>query len=89
MAVCDCYLAPKHQLDGELKTMIPIRDLFEGHLTVSDLQRSMDFFGNTLGLELAQIIPETIMPLPRNDRCSGICPSNGKLLSAACCAYTS
>jgi lactoylglutathione lyase len=28
--------------------MIPIRDLFEGHLTVSDLQRSMAFFGNAL-----------------------------------------
>ena len=32
-----------------------VRDLFESHLTVSDLQRSMDFFGQTLGLELAKV----------------------------------
>ena len=38
--------------------MIPIRSLFEGHLMVSDLQRSMTFFGDTLGLELAQVFPE-------------------------------
>ncbi len=38
--------------------MIPIRDLFEGHLTVSDLQRSMAFFGNVLGLEIAQVFLE-------------------------------
>jgi lactoylglutathione lyase len=35
--------------------MIPIRNLFESHLTVTDLQRSMSFFGQTLGLELAQV----------------------------------
>lgn len=35
--------------------MIPIRDLFESHLTVSDLQRSMSFFGEVLGLEVAQV----------------------------------
>ena len=38
--------------------MIPIRDLFEGHLTVRDLHRSMAFFGGILGLELAQVFPE-------------------------------
>ncbi len=38
--------------------MIPIRDLFESHLTVRDLQRSMDFFGRTLGLELAEVFWE-------------------------------
>jgi hypothetical protein len=37
--------------------MIPIRDLFESHLTVTNLQRSMSFFGDTLGLELAQVFP--------------------------------
>jgi lactoylglutathione lyase len=36
-------------------SMIPVRDLFESHLTVADLQRSMDFFGETLGLELADV----------------------------------
>jgi lactoylglutathione lyase len=38
--------------------MTPIRDLFETHLTVRDLERSMKFFGATLGLELAQVFPE-------------------------------
>jgi len=38
--------------------MVPVRDLFEGHLTVSDLSRSMAFFGHVLGLELAHIVPE-------------------------------
>ena len=38
--------------------MIPIRDLFESHLTVTDLQRSMSFFGQTLGLELAEVFWE-------------------------------
>ena len=31
--------------------MIPIRDLFEAHLTVTNLQRSMSFFAVALGLE--------------------------------------
>jgi hypothetical protein len=35
--------------------MIPIHDLFEAHLTVKDLDRSMSFFGGTLALELAQV----------------------------------
>ena len=38
--------------------MIPIRDLFETHLNVSDLTRSMHFYGDTLGLELARVFPE-------------------------------
>lgn len=38
--------------------MIPIRDLFETHLTVGDLKRSMWFYGETLGLKLAQVFPE-------------------------------
>ena len=38
--------------------MIPIRDLFESHLTVKDLQLSMTFFGQTLGLELAELFWE-------------------------------
>ena len=35
--------------------MIPVHDLFESHLNVTDLQRSMSFFGQTLGLELAEV----------------------------------
>jgi lactoylglutathione lyase len=38
--------------------MIPVRDLFEGHLWVADLDRSMAFFGGVLRLELAHIVPE-------------------------------
>ena len=33
--------------------MIPVLGLFETHLTVSDLERSIAFYGGTLGLELA------------------------------------
>jgi lactoylglutathione lyase len=38
--------------------MVPVRDLFETHLTVVDLQRSMTFFGQVLGLELAAVFWE-------------------------------
>jgi lactoylglutathione lyase len=38
--------------------MIPVRDLFESHLTVTELERSMRFFGETLGLELAEVFWE-------------------------------
>ena len=38
--------------------MIPISDLFESHLNVADLARSMKFFGEILGLELAREFPE-------------------------------
>jgi lactoylglutathione lyase len=38
--------------------MIPIRGLFEAHLAVKDLQRSISFFGGALGLEFAQVFPE-------------------------------
>ncbi|HEY2393414.1 MAG TPA: VOC family protein [Candidatus Angelobacter sp.] len=36
--------------------MVPIQNLFESHLTVTDLRRSMAFYGELLGLELAQVI---------------------------------
>jgi lactoylglutathione lyase len=38
--------------------MIPIRDLFETHLTVSDLDRSVRFYRDALGLTVAHIFPE-------------------------------
>jgi lactoylglutathione lyase len=38
--------------------MIPIRDLFETHLTVADLGRSMAFYGGALGLDLAASFPD-------------------------------
>lgn len=38
--------------------MIPIRGLFEAHLAVADLDRSIRFYRDTLGLPLAQTFPE-------------------------------
>src|SRR5580693_188124 len=38
--------------------MIPLRDLFESHLTVTSLERSKNFFGQTLELELATVLWE-------------------------------
>lgn len=38
--------------------MIPVRSLFEAHLNVGDLDRSMSFYGGTLGLALASFVPE-------------------------------
>ena len=38
--------------------MIPIRDLYETHLTVEDLGRSMAFYGDRLGLQLARVFAE-------------------------------
>jgi lactoylglutathione lyase len=35
--------------------VIPVCDLFETHLTVMDLQRSMTFYSQVLGLELAEV----------------------------------
>src|SRR5690242_9254604 len=38
--------------------MIPIRGLFETHLTTSDLTRSVEFYRDAVGLEVAAIVPE-------------------------------
>src|SRR5215470_5684833 len=38
--------------------MIPVQDLFETHLTVSNLKRSMAFYGDKLGLRLARVFKE-------------------------------
>lgn len=38
--------------------MIPTSGIFETHLTVSDLKRSMNFYGELLGFELAYHLPE-------------------------------
>lgn len=40
------------------QTLTPIADLFEAHLTVSDLDRAVAFYGDQLALPLAQIFPE-------------------------------
>jgi lactoylglutathione lyase len=38
--------------------MIPSSGIFETHLTVSNLERSMKFYGKLLGFELAHHLPE-------------------------------
>jgi len=38
--------------------MVPIEGLFEAHLTVSNLERSMRFYGDLLGMELASVFRE-------------------------------
>jgi len=37
---------------------VPVRKLFESHLTVSDLQRSVNFYRDLVGLTLALEVPE-------------------------------
>jgi catechol 2,3-dioxygenase-like lactoylglutathione lyase family enzyme len=38
--------------------IVPVRKLFEAHLTVSDLDRSIVFYRDVVGLELAHRVPE-------------------------------
>jgi lactoylglutathione lyase len=38
--------------------MMPVRGLFESHLTVSDLDRSIAFYRDTLGLALARVFED-------------------------------
>ena len=38
--------------------IVPINGLFEAHLTVSDLERSIAFYRDVVGLELAHTVPE-------------------------------
>jgi lactoylglutathione lyase len=37
--------------------VVPISDLFEAHLTVANLDRSIAFYRDVVGLELAHVIP--------------------------------
>jgi lactoylglutathione lyase len=38
--------------------VIPLEALFEAHLTVSNLERSMEFYGSKLNLQLAHVVPD-------------------------------
>jgi lactoylglutathione lyase len=40
------------------KNIIPISDLFEAHLTVSELGRAIAFYGDILGFPLARVFPD-------------------------------
>ena len=46
----------RRQMVGSM-SIVPIRGLFEAHLTVSDLDRSIAFYRDVLGLSLAHRIP--------------------------------
>jgi lactoylglutathione lyase len=38
--------------------MIPVENLFEAHLTVTDLDRAIEFYRDVLGLRLAHVVSE-------------------------------
>ena len=40
------------------ENLIPIADLFEAHLTVSDLDRAVAFYSDLLSLPLARVVPD-------------------------------
>jgi len=41
-----------------MEAIVPITDLFEAHLTVSELNRAVAFYRDLLGLPLARVLPE-------------------------------
>ena len=47
--------SPQPKSDKMEDGVVPVLGLFETHLTVTDLQRSMTFYGEVLGLELAEV----------------------------------
>jgi len=42
----------------ENSTTVPVTGLYESHLTVSDLDRSITFYRDVVGLELAHTVPK-------------------------------
>jgi len=42
----------------EACVMIAVQDLFEVHLTVTDLDRAVEFYRDVLGFRLAHVVPE-------------------------------
>jgi len=42
----------------ERSTAVPVTGLYESHLTVSDLARSIEFYRDVVGLELAHTVPK-------------------------------
>ena len=53
-----CAVEVRQALGEDRDSMIPVRDLFENHLTMADLIRSTSLFGQTRGLELAAMFWE-------------------------------
>ena len=45
-------------MSSERPAPVPVRGLFEAHLTVSDLDRSVSFYRDTVGLSLALHVPD-------------------------------
>jgi lactoylglutathione lyase len=43
---------------NDCQSTIPINDLFEAHLTVTDLERAVAFYKDRLGLPLAHVVPD-------------------------------
>jgi lactoylglutathione lyase len=41
-----------------MMTLVPVSGLWETHITVSDLNRSIDFYRDVVGLTLAHIVPQ-------------------------------
>src|SRR5437868_5044509 len=49
---------PAQEEAAAMANHVPVRGLFETHLTVSDLQRSVDFYRDVVGLPLVLEVPE-------------------------------
>lgn len=58
--------------------MIPIQDLFEGYLAVSDLQRLIGFFGGLLGFRLRVCSRNAGLPSIGSARPGSPCSGVGK-----------
>jgi hypothetical protein len=39
----------------EIRSMVPVQDLFEGHLSVADVDRAIPFYRDAVGVRLAHI----------------------------------
>src|SRR5690349_7274549 len=54
----DCERGVVMDESGQPRTPVRIDGLFETHLTVADLDRSIAFYRDVLGLPLANVVPE-------------------------------
>ena len=72
--------------------MICIQGLYETHLTVTDLERSIDFYRDIVGLELAHTIPERNVAFfwigSRETSMLGLCPSTAARSKSSCTSHS-